>query len=281
MWPRVSRCLFLALLFTVVLLGCRSSPPTAGEPSQPVVVRVTGSEEMVPLMVELAAAYEAERANVFVDVSGGGSRWGLRALLSGQADIGMVSYEPSEEELKSGRERLITTELGRDGLAIIVHPSNPLFQASQTLLADIFSGTVFRWEDLGWEGGEIAVLTREPGSGDRRLLEAYLFDAPQLRMTLNAMILPTPDAMLQAVAEAPTAIGYVSTMRFSGAVKALSVEGVQPTSETVADGTYPLTRPLLLVTRGRPRGPARDFLNWATSPAGQAIVARFAVPVRR
>lgn len=280
---RVGRWRGYFLVLALVLVtwpGCRSEARPAGESRQPIVVTVVGSEEMKPLMAELAAAYAADHPEVFVDVRGGGSQAGLRATLAGLADIGMVSYAPAEDELRSGRERLSTTEVGRDGVAVIVHPTNPLFHASRTVLADIFGGEVFRWEELGWEGGEIAVLTREAGAGDRRVLEAYLFEDDR-RMTLNALILPTPEAIIQTVAETPAAIGYVSTMRLSSAVKALAVEGVRPTLETVADGTYPLTRPLLLVTRGRPRGPVRDFLNWVMSPAGQDIVARFAVPARR
>ncbi len=267
----------LLLLAGLVACGAPARPRAEDELT---VVRVTGAEEMVPLLSELAAGYAARRPNVFVDVSGGGSRWGLRATFSGLADIGMVSYMPDEEALRSGRQRLRPVEVGRDGLAIIVHPANPLVRLPKSTLAELFSGTTFEWDGLGWEAGEIAVFTRERGSGDRIVLEGYLFGESGARMTLNAQLVPAPDALAQAVAETPTGIGYVGMGYLSGAVKALTVEGVRPTPERVADGTYPLTRPLVLVTEGRPRGAARDFIEWVLSAEGQAIVARSAVPVR-
>ncbi|MDQ7029859.1 MAG: undecaprenyl-diphosphate phosphatase [Ardenticatenia bacterium] len=267
----------LLILFGLVACGAPSRP---GAGDELIVVRVTGAEEMVPLLAELAATYADKHPNIFVDVSGGGSQWGLRALFSGLADIGMVSYRPQDEALRSGRQRLNAVEVGRDGLAIIVHPDNPLVRLPKSTLVHLFNGTTFTWDTLGWDAGDVTVFTRERGSGDRTVLETYLFDKSDARMTLNAQLVPTPGALAQAVAETPAGIGYVGLSYLSGAVKALSVEGVPPSPEQVADGSYPLTRSLVLVTQRRPPRAVKDFVEWVLSAEGQAIVARFVVPAQ-
>lgn len=266
----------LGLVVCVLLAGCASVPADVdiATTPEPVVLEVTGAEEMVPLLTDLARFYMDEHSGTTIDVTGGGTRWGVRAIMSGAADIGMSTRPLSEEE----QEQLSDYPISRDAVAIIVHPSNPVASLSQEDLGAIFSGERFRWDSFGWDDREITVVTRETGSGDRDVFETFALEGQEL--TLNALIAPTPAAVVETVAETPNAIGYVGLAQVSGTVKVIAVGSVRPSEQTIANRTYPLARPFLLVTAGRARGPARNFINWVRSDAGQTIVERDFVPVR-
>jgi phosphate transport system substrate-binding protein len=255
--------------------------PTPTQPAiaaTPVVVRVGGANAMVPLMQELARSYEQGHPGVVFEIAGGGSRWGLSAVLGQQLDIGMVSHPVAVAALAGagGEARLQATEIARDAVVIVVHPSNPLRTLSRQQVADLFSGALFRWDDLGWLANEVQVLSREPGSGDRAVLEAYALT--QHPLTLNALIMPSPQAMTEYIASHPEAIGYLSRAQLTSSVKALAIEGVAPSLTTMADGSYPLTRPLLLVTREGAGEEVRGLLGWVLGAEARVILERRYVP---
>lgn len=268
--------ILLGLLVCVLAAGCTTVPTDVdiATTPEPVVLEVTGAEEMVPLLTDLAHFYADEHPGTTIDVTGGGTRWGIRAVSSGAADIGMSVRPISDEE----QEQLSAYPISRDAVAVIVHPSNPIASLSREDLGAIFSGTTFRWDAFGWDEREITVVTRETGSGDRGVFEMFALDGEEL--TLNALIAPTPAAVVETVAETPSAIGYVSLAQVSGTVKVIGVTSVSPSEQTIANETYPLTRPFLLVTAGRARGSARTFIDWVRSDAGQSIVERDFVPIR-
>lgn len=271
----------LSALLLLVLTGCSGVTTEVGITPEPTRLRITGSEEMVGLVTDLTNRYTDDHPTTIFDVTGGGSRWGRRAVVTGAADIGMVSHP-----LDAGEEPALRPfPIGYDGLAVIVHPANPVTALSRDALATIFSGDVYRWNAFGWDDREIVVVTREAGAGDRDVFEAFVLGARDL--TLNALIAPTPAAVVETVVTTPGAIGYVSASRVSSTrqrraydVNVIAVEAMRPTDESIVDGLYPLTRPLLLVTQGRPRDPVRRFISWVESSAGQAIVEREFVPAR-
>lgn len=268
--------LLFALCACVLAVGCTTVPADVdiATTPEPVVLEVTGAEEMVTLMTDLARFYMDENAGTTIDVTGGGSRWGIRAASSGAADIGMSTHSLSDQE----RNQLREYPIAQDAVAIIVHPSNPIARLSKKDLGAIFSGDSFRWDEFGWDQREITVVTRETGAGDRTVFE--MFALGDRTLTLNALIAPTPAAVVETVAKTPSAIGYVGLAQVSGTVKVIAVDSVSPSEETIADATYPLVRPFLLVTVGRARGSARDFVDWVRSDAGQSIVERDFVPIR-
>lgn len=273
----MTRSQFLLSLVLLVLVSCTTVPADAdvGTRPEPVLLTVSGAEEMVTLMTDLAAVYADDRPRTTIEVSGGGSRWGLRAASSGAADVGMVSRPLDEDEAPGLRQY----QIAHDAVAVIVHPSNPVATLSQADLGAIFSGETFRWDAFGWDAGEITIVTRETGAGDRIVFETYALGDREL--TLSALIAPTPGAVVETVANTPNAIGYVGQSQVSGTVKVVAVDTVHLSKETIADGTYPLERPLLLVTAGRPRGSVRGFITWVRSDTGQAIVERDFVRLQR
>jgi phosphate transport system substrate-binding protein len=247
----------------MILAGC-------GEPlatPQPVSLYASGSMSLAPLVEELAAAFHERSELVTVEVDGLGSQYGLRALDAGEADIALASYLPPELAAD-----LRTAAVARDGIAVIVHPSNPVEGLGLLQLQDLFAGRAYEWIAVGAPAaqGEVQPVSREDGSGMRAAFEALvMIDRP---VTPMAALVSSPEAVVAYVAEHRGAIGYVSMAEVTPAVKVLKVEGALPTPETASRGSYPLTHELWLVTANQPPEGVQDFLDFALSPAGQEIV---------
>lgn len=243
-----------------LLSGC-------GEVESPeaVYLRAAGSTAAVPLVEKLAQAYAQNRPNVTIEISGGGSSLGLEKVRDGEVDIGMSSWLTDGEV-----GTLQATVFARDGLALVVHPSNKLAGLTLLQARDLFSGRIVRWEEIGGSGSDVQPISREDGSGDREAFETMVMG--DRKVTLSAIVMPSSRAVVEYVAAHQNAIGYVSMGYAGGQVKVLAVEGLLPTPENVSSGEYHLTRDLVLLTR--PDAPAEvgEFVQFALSLQGQAVV---------
>lgn len=265
----------LRSLVPSILLWLLTACGTPLEPHEPVYLRIAGSTSMQPLVEDLAQAYSERHEYVTVDVQGGGSRLGIALASGNQVDIGTASRQPTAEDERdpeTGAQRLWWTATAQDGIALVVHPQNAVEGLTLPQARDIFFGRILDWEEMGGTPGEIVVVSREDGSGTREVFEEMVMD--EKRVTLTAIVMPSSGAVVEYVAGHPTAIGYVSMGHLSPEVKALPVEGVSPTPEDVQSGAYPLTRPLYLLTGQEPTGEVKAFIEFALSPAGQAVVGQ-------
>jgi phosphate transport system substrate-binding protein len=243
------------------------------ESHEPVYLRIAGSTSMQPLMEDLGQAYTEQQEYVTVDVQGGGSRLGIALARENRIDIGNASRKPTAEDERdpeTGAKRLWWTAIAQDGIALVVHPQNAVGGLTLPQARDIFFGRILDWEEIGGIPGEIVVVSREDGSGTREVFEEMVMG--QKRVTLTAIVMPSSEAVVEYLARHPTAIGYVSMGYLSSQVKALPVEGVSPTPEDIQSDAYPLTRPLYLLTGQEPTGEVKAFIEFALSPAGQAVV---------
>jgi len=243
------------------------------ESHEPVYLRIAGSTSIQPLMEDLGQAYSEQREYVTVDVQGGGSRLGIALARENRIDIGTTSRKPTageERDPETGAKRLWWTAIAQDGIALVVHPQNAVGGLTLSQARGIFFGRILDWEEIGGIPGEIVVVSREDGSGTREVFEEMVME--EKRVTLTAIVMPSSEAVVEYVARHPTAIGYVSMGYLSPQVKALAVEGMSPTPEDIQSGGYPLTRPLYLLTGQEPAGEVKSFIEFALSPAGQAVV---------
>lgn len=261
----VVQSLLLLLLLAGPLAAC-------GEPvatPEPVFLEAAGSTSMSPLVAELAAAYGEQFPLVSLDVRGLGTQFGLEALRAGEVDLALASRLP--EDLPSEWQ---ATAIARDGMAVIVHPDNPVDGLGLLQLQDLFSGRVYEWKAVGQTraGGEVQIVSREEGSGTRSAFEALVLD--ERPVTPLAVVAPSSRAVVDYVAKDPNAIGYVSMAYATSSVKVLRIEGQLPTTQAVGEGSYPLTRELWVVSAKPPSGAARAFLSFVLGPAGQQIVGR-------
>jgi len=245
------------------------------EPHEPVYLRIAGSTSMQPLIEDLAQVYSGRHGYVTIDVQGGGSRLGIALARGDQVDIGTASRRPTAEDERdpeTGARRLWWTAIAQDGVALVVHPQNAVEGLTLPQARDIFFGRILDWEEMEGIPGEIVVVSREDGSGTREVFEEMVMG--EKRVTLTAIVMPSSKAVAEYVARHPTAIGYVSMGYLSPQVKALPIEGASPTPEDVQSGAYPLTRPLYLLAGQEPAGEVKAFIEFALSPAGQAVVGQ-------
>jgi len=254
-----------ALLSLLVACG---QPVVTVEPAYQ-RIQVSGSTTLSPLVTELAAAFHEQAPAVSLAVDGAGTGYGLEALRTGQTDLAMASWLPAGMS-----PSWQAAPIARDGIAVIVHPDNPLQGLGLLQLRDLFSGRTYEWGSVGAPPtqGVVQPVSREEGSGTRAAFEALAMDGQ--RVTPRAVVVNSSQAVVDYVASHRHAIGYVSIGYLSPAVKALTVEGESPTPEAVRQGSYPLCRELWLVTRDPPLPAVQQFLDFALSPAGQAIVDR-------
>lgn len=252
----------------VLLASCGTAvtpPPT------PVTLRVAGSTAMLPLLSDLAAVYAEERPHVRLDIEGGSSRVGLERLEMREMDMAACSWLPPSE--KDTPQPHAAAPIAWDGIAVVVHPDNPVDELTLLQVRNIYAGWTLDWQDVGGAAGDILIVSREDGSGTRAVFEQQAMG--EQPVTLTAIVMPASDAVVEYVARHTTAIGYVS-MSYADprSVKVLRIEGAYPTPATVRGGVYHLSRPLYLVTPGKPAGQARAFIDFALSPAGQAVVGK-------
>ena len=253
-------CILLAL---VMLVGAGMSALAEGS------VSTDGSTSMQKVIGALGEYFTNENPDVNFTYNPTGSGSGITAVLEGRCDIGLSSRALKDEEKAEG---LVETVLAYDGIAIIVNPDNPLTNIDLDTLAKIYKGEITNWKDVGGSDEEIVVIGREAGSGTRDGFESITDtkDACVYRQELTS----TGD-VITAVSQNPAAIGYASLASVKDTVKALSVGGVVPTEETVKDGTYPVQRPFVLVTREGVElsETAQKFFDFATSIEAADIIS--------
>jgi phosphate transport system substrate-binding protein len=247
----------------LVLVACGQPVATP----EPVYLEAAGAMAMAPLMEELSAAYHQRAPVVQIEVSKPGTWFGLQALTAGEIDLAMASW--LAEQPGQGQR---ATAIARDGLAIVVHPSNALDGLGLLQLQDLFSGRAFEWSAVG-DGvsqGEVQLVSREEGSGSREAFEALVMAG--VEVSPLAVVAPSGRAVLDYVTSHPEAIGYVSMSEASSKVKVLQVEGAWPGTKNTSEGSYALTHELWLVTPERASAEVQEFVGFVLSPAGQQIV---------
>jgi phosphate transport system substrate-binding protein len=245
------------LVATFLLAGCSNLTGTITE---------SGSTTVQPLAEKLAAAFKANNPDVNIVIQGGGSSVGIKAANDGTVDIGAAS-----RELKSDEPNLVKHLLARDGIAIIVPPSNPLTNLTKDQVIAIFAGNITNWSQVGGQNKAIDVVAREEGSGTRTAFEELVMGKALIKS--DAILQPSNGAVKTAVSSDPQAIGFISFGYIDSSVKALAINGVAATEENAKSGSYPIIRPLYFLTKTQPTGLAKDFIDFCTGTEGQKIVA--------
>ena len=272
--------LLLAAILTLALAACGSknndnaNTDTNSNDNTGTAVTGTvatdGSTSMEKVIGALSESFMANNADTTVTYNPTGSGSGITAVQEGTCDIGLSSRALKDEEKAAG---LKETVLAYDGIAIIVHPDNPVSDLSLEQIAKLYTGEITNWKDVGGNDAQVVLIGREAASGTRDGFESITGtkDKCQYRQELTS----TGD-VITAVSQNPDAIGYASLASIKDSVKALNVDGVTPGEDTVKDGSYKVQRPFVLVTvEGKALSPvAQAFFDYATSPDAAAIIAK-------
>ena len=232
-------------------------------------VSTDGSTSMEQVVGALGEYFMEQNPGTTFTYNPTGSGSGITAVQEGRCDIGLSSRALKDEEKASG---LVETVVAYDGIAIIVHPDNPVADLSVETIGKIYTGEITNWKDVGGNDAEIVVIGREAGSGTRDGFESITGtkDACKYRQELTS----TGD-VITTVSQNPNAIGYASLASVKDTVKALTVDGIAATEETVKDGSYVVQRPFVFVTREGVElsETAQKFFDFATSADAAEIIA--------
>jgi phosphate transport system substrate-binding protein len=241
-------------------------------------ITIAGSTSVQPVAEKLAEAYMKNNTNVKITVQGGGTAVGIKSAQDGTSNIGTASKKPKASESAG----LTQYQIAKDGIVVIVNDANSLNGLTVNQTKDIFSGNITTWTQVpGASGGKIVVITREAGSGTRDGFQSLVMGGTNGTKIVNtAIVQSSTEAILQAVKGDPNAVGYISLASLTGDVKAVKMNGVAASEQTVSDGTYKLVRPFIFLTKGPATGETKKFIDWVLSPAGQSIVKQSgAVPI--
>lgn len=278
---------FLALAMTAaVMTGCQSTTETSSTGTDSATtststesktelsgsVATNGSTSMSDVIGALSEQFMNDNSGVTVTYDATGSGTGIEAAKNGTCDIGLSSRALKDEETAAG---LKGTTVALDGIAIIVNENSKVENLTVDQIAKIFTGEVTDWSEVGGDAGAIACIGREAGSGTRDGFESITETEDKCKLSQE---LTSTGAVIEAVKGNAGAIGYASLSAVANAegVKAITVEGVACTEETVKDGSYKIQRPFVLVTKEDTKlsDAAQAFFDFATSADAADLISK-------
>jgi phosphate transport system substrate-binding protein len=279
----------LAILL-IALLACTSCGPAssaeAASDSSAAYIENKGSDTIVNLALAWAERYQSAHPNVRISVTGGGSGTGIASLINGTVDLANASRQIKEEEIDEAKSNGVDPMehiIARDAIAVIVNPENPVDELTLQQIADIYSGKINNWSEVGGEDRPIVRLSRETNSGTHvYFLETVLRlgdDENKTLFSTDTLLLPSSEGIIAEVRQNPNALGYDGLGYVPHDLKTIAIaeeEGgayVLPAILTVNDKTYPIARDLYMYTDGEPTGIVKEYLDWILSSEAQEIVA--------
>lgn len=245
---------------------------------------IKGSDTLLPLAQQWTEAFRQRHPEAQFTLTGGGSSTGITALINGTCDIANASRRIRPRELHSGTARNLIIkeyEVARDGLAIIVHPSNPITSLSVDDLRRIYIGTVTNWKELGGPNRKITPIGRDPASAAYGFFQEHVIKNPRLDMRSMYSTYSTPSN--HNIANNPGGVAYVGIAYAKHAdnrIKVLPLSSmgmkapIAPTEANIRTGKYPISRSLYNYTRGTPIGLVSEYLKFVRGREGQRLVAK-------
>ncbi len=281
--------MIIVLAILNVLPGCGGpgiSPSGTAEPQKTTRAIINkGSDTMVNLALAWAEAYAAQRPEVRISVTGGGSGTGIAALINGTVDIANASRAMKSEEVERARANGIEPVehiVAGDAIAVVVNPTNPVSALTIDQFSDIFTGKITNWREVGGEDRPIVLLSRESNSGTHiYFLENVIRKGEKDNQRLfspDTLLMPSSEGISVEVRQNPNAIGYDGLGYVTPDQKTIRVARragepyIPPSIETVTEGSYPIARSLYMYTSGQPTCIIRQYLDWITGAEGQEIV---------
>lgn len=283
----------LLALISVALGACSGRPggvadaeASAADAGARRAIQNKGSDTMVNLALAWAETYRSLYPDVSIAVTGGGSGTGIAAIINGTVDIANASREMKASEIEEAQANGIDPVqhlVAIDALAVIVNLANPVERLTIDQLADIFTGRITNWQEVGGEDAAIVLVSRETNSGTHvYFLEEVVRKGDSESTDIFApqtLLMPSSVGITSEIQRNPHAIGYDGLGYLTPHEKVIAVAKdaqspyVLPAVQSGADGSYPIARGLYMVTAGQPTGVIADYLEWIKGPTGQQIVA--------
>ena len=277
----------LAVVMIVAAAGCGGPGAAAAGSAQAQAARTiqnTGSDTLVNLALAWAEQYAEIHPEVRVSVTGGGSGTGIAGLINKTVDLANASRAMKGEEIESAKKNGVEPvehTVARDAIAVVVHPDNPVQGLTIPQIADIYTGKITNWQEVGGNDLPIVLLSRESNSGTYvYFLENVVRQGVKsdLMFSPDTLLMPSSEGISNEVRQNPNAIGYdglgyvTSDQKMLAVSKNDEIPKVLPSVDTVNDDSYPISRPLYMYTAGDPQGVLKVYLDWILGPEGQAVV---------
>ncbi|KAA3609631.1 MAG: phosphate ABC transporter substrate-binding protein [Calditrichaeota bacterium] len=258
---------FVSLCFLLYIASCSMQLGP-----KKTIIRIKGSDTLLPLAKHWATAYMQENADVSIYVQGGGTATGAAALATGSADICTASRPLRSAEVQNIAQ--IHGSVGfsflvaKEAIAIFLNKSNPVESFSLTEVKNIFTGNVLNWQELAWQDTSIKLYGRSPNSGTHHYLRQHVLQGQPY--TSDVQVLAGTSAIVRAVQKDKFSIGY-GGFAYGEGVKMARINNIAITPKNIRDASYPISRYLYLYTIDKPRGRVKKFIDWTMSQAGQRI----------
>lgn len=275
---------FVAALALIASVGCgggeRRTAGTGGGAASGKPLTIKGSDTMVILGQRLAEEYMKKNSGEVVQVNGGGSGTGIAALINGTVDLAQSSRPMKDDERKSAEKtrnaKIVETAVALDSLAVFVNASNTVKELTIQQVADIYTGKVKNWSEIGGKNAPIVLYGRESSSGTYDYFKEHVLNKADFAPAVQT--LQGTAAIINAVAQDPNGIGYggiayAKDVRAIGIRKDASTPAVVPNEATVADGSYPLSRKLFFYYFENAPERVTKFVQWSLTPEAQSLVA--------
>ena len=285
---KVSKRIALSLVAVLAvgafaLTGCNGSKSddTTGKSGAPAAealsgaISVSGSDTMVNLAQAWAEEFGTANPGVMVSVKGGGSGNGIAALLNKTVDFANASRDIKPEEIEQGKTGgvdAVTTVVAKDGVVVIVNAANKVTDISKDDLGKVYRGEITNWKDVGGADAPIVLLSRDSSSGTYGFMQDEVI-GKEGKFAKSTRNLQSTQAIVDEVSKNANGIGYIGLGYENATIKPVNVDGKTASVETVLDGSYPLSRPLNMITDGQPSGVFKAYIDWILSADGQKIVA--------
>jgi len=256
--------LFLIGFFLTTLTGC-------GGGSQNTVT-LAGSTAFQPFAEKLAERFMEKNPEVRINVQGGGSIVGLQAIRANAVEIAMADLVNLPEDITAAEGPFSHAAVAKDGIAVVVHPTNPVNNLSLEQVGAIFQGKISNWSEVGGKNEEISVISREKGSGTGKSFEDLVLKGE--RLTKKALFQDSNGTIRQTVAVIPNSIGYLFMGLLNEKVKAVSLDRQKPTKKNIIKGRYKLVNQVYLIWNKEATPLSKQFVEFVLSEEGQSIIAQ-------
>lgn len=265
------KVLLLTLLSLTLLFGAAAAQ--AGELDGFIgkagKIDIAGGTAHIPVMKEAAKRIMQVNPALRITVAGGGSGVGVQKVGEGLADIGNTGRALTEAEV--AKYGLKSYPFAIDGVAVVVHPQNPVGALTQQQVQDIFAGKITNWKAVGGRDAAIHLYTRDEASGTREVFWEIMLKKGQIAPGAN--VVASNGAMKTSLSGDTDGIGYVSIGHIDQTIKAPTLDGVAPTQDNAKSGKYPVTRKLYMNTKGEASDVVADFIRYIRGPEGASITA--------
>jgi phosphate transport system substrate-binding protein len=290
---KMKHILMIAMIL-LLLAACRPAGVEESPAPAYTYIENKGSDTMVNLALAWAESYQAMHPEVSLSVTGGGSGTGIAALINNTVGIANASRSIKQEEIDAAIAAGINPvefTVARDAIGVIVNLENPVDRLTLGQLADIFTGRIDNWSEVGGDDLEIVRLSRETNSGTHvYFLETVIRLGSKENKDIfsrDTLLLPSSEGIIAEVRDNPHAIGYDGLGYITSEVKVIAVAVddlsayILPSIDTVNDGSYPIARDLFMYTPGEPSGAIQTYIDWILSDEGQLLVKELGfVPVK-